>query len=322
MIVKPRQVPLTIRKLQALMYRLSATHQSRLEIERDFSRRKAGYKGELDVDYHTNLLPDEDYLIFHALRLPYKATYFQIDTLLLSPQYALLIEIKNLFGELFFDQHSKQVFKIVNGKEEAISDPIAQVKRQKYQLKGLLSSLLPNSFPLEHLVVISNPATILRTNPGGESVFKEVMSANNLIFRISEMETTYKNQLLTTTHLNRVKDYLLQCHQPLNQDVCEQYSIATQDIFKGVRCPNCNDLSMKWEKANWNCRQCTHQSKTAYLGSIHDYILLHNVPFKNAHIREFLQLPSVIFTTRLLNKTNFPSNGHRRHRIYHPSLSD
>jgi hypothetical protein len=322
LIVKPRNVPLIMQKIQTLFHRLPEQHPNRPEIEREYSWRKAGLKGEREIDYYISLLPEEDYLVFAGLRLPYGSKHFQIDTLLLSSQYALLIEIKNLAGELFYNQHTKQLIKTHNGKEEAFSDPIAQVMRQKYQFKRLLENSLPNSFPLEHLVVLSNQSSILKTNPGGESIFKEIMFGESLIFRISEMQNSHKKQLLTTTQLKKVKDNLLKWHQPFNQDILEQYSIMRKEVYTGVRCPSCNYLPMEWKRGVWVCAKCRHLSKTAHINSIQDYVLLYNEPFKNSQIREFLHIPSIYLTSRFLSKADLRSNGQKRHRTYHLELND
>jgi hypothetical protein len=322
LIVKTRGVPLTMQKLQALLYRLQESHPCRPEIEQELSRRKAGYKGELETDYFISLLPEEDYLIFCAIRLPYGSNYFQIDTLLLSSRFALLIETKNLAGDLFFNPESNQLIKTVNGKEEVMSDPILQVKRQKYQFKRWLSHILPNNLPLEHIVANSNHTAKLRTIPGGESIFKEVMVSGNLLFRISEMETIHKKQQLTFAQLQKVKESLLNDHQSLNQDVLKQYSIQSPDIIPGVRCPKCNNIPMSWLGGAWDCNKCNHRSKTAHLNSIKDYVLLYNAPFNNSQIREFIKSPSVHTTYRLLSKANLPSTGEKRHRTYFLVLSD
>jgi hypothetical protein len=311
-----------MQKVQALLHRLPEGHPTRPEVEREYSRRKAGLKGEREIDYYTSLLPEEDYLIFYSLRLPYLSNFFQIDTLLLSSRFALLIEIKNLSGELFYDQHTHQLIKTVNGNVEALSDPIAQVKRQKYQFKRILTNLLPNSFPIEHLVVLSNQSSILKTNPGGEAIFKEIMFGGNLIFRINEMENCHKKQLITASQLKKVTDTLLKCHQPYNHNILEQYSILVRDILPGVRCPSCNCLQMEWKKGFWLCPTCKHRSKTAHIHSIHDYVLLNNTPFKSSQIRVFLNVPSVFLTSRLLSKSNLPSTGEKKHRTYHLELND
>jgi hypothetical protein len=322
LIVKPRGVPLTIQKLQALLYRLPESHPSRPEIEQEYSRRKAGYKGELETDYFISLLPEEDYLIFCSIRLPYGSNYFQVDTLLLSSRFALLIETKNLAGDLFFNPDSNQLIKTVNGKEEVISDPLLQVKRQKYQFKRWLSQILPNNLPLEHIVANSNHSAKLRTIPGAESIFKEVMVAGNLLFRISEMEATHKKQHLTPAQLEKIKECILDDHQPLIQDILNQYSIDRQDIKPGVRCLKCNHTGMSWIGGVWNCLECNHLSKTAHLNTIKDYVLLYNTPFNNSQIRKFLNIPSVQTTYRFLSKANLPSTGQKKHRTYHLELND
>ena len=54
----------------------------------------SGWIGEKRIDYPLSKL-DFKKVICHSLRLPYYETYFQIDTLLLTSRFFLIIEIKN-----------------------------------------------------------------------------------------------------------------------------------------------------------------------------------------------------------------------------------
>ncbi|KKK36063.1 hypothetical protein WQ57_21435 [Mesobacillus campisalis] len=322
MIIKPRTEPLAIKKLRALLYRLPEQHPRRAELEQEYSRRLAGFKGEQAVDYYTSLLPEEDYLIFHALRLPHKQLFFQIDTLLLSQRFGLLIEIKNLSGDLFLDQHSQQLIKTVNGKNEAMSDPILQVKRQKYQLDCLLAGRFSFKLPLLHQVAVSNTSAILRTNPGQEHIFKEIGTAGNLLFRIKEAEQAHKKQILTPGQLEKLKDTLLQLHESLNLDIISQYSISPQEIKTGVGCPSCLQLPMTWKHGFWICPRCLQKSRTAHLQAIYEYGLLYNTSFQNSQMRAFLQLPSISTTSKLLSKAELICTGARKYRRYHQVYDD
>lgn len=105
MIVKKRKVPLAIRKLRALTYRLPPNHPKLPLIMNDLKKREAGYKGECSIDFPLSFLEPKSYFIFHDLRLQDQSRFFQLDTLLISKKFALIIEVKNMAGSLYFDPH-------------------------------------------------------------------------------------------------------------------------------------------------------------------------------------------------------------------------
>jgi hypothetical protein len=69
MIKKPREIPLTIRKLEALLRRTEDKNEKRPLIQQDYAKRLAGYKGERSMNYHLSVLDSKKYHIFHDLRL-------------------------------------------------------------------------------------------------------------------------------------------------------------------------------------------------------------------------------------------------------------
>ncbi|SFE88656.1 nuclease-related domain-containing protein [Alteribacillus iranensis] len=103
MIIKPRKVPLHLRKLRALERRLPHSHPKRPEIERDTAKWSAGYKGEQSIDDPLTFLPPHDFRILHDLHLYDGSHYFQIDTLIISSCFLLIIEVINISGTLIFD---------------------------------------------------------------------------------------------------------------------------------------------------------------------------------------------------------------------------
>lgn len=83
-------------------------------------------------------------IILHDLRLWDGKHFFQIDVLIPHAKYPLILEVKNIVGELYFDTDLHQVIRIKGEENEAFPDPILQVNRLKRQLKGWLAV---NQFP-------------------------------------------------------------------------------------------------------------------------------------------------------------------------------
>nr|WP_276310196.1 nuclease-related domain-containing protein [Bacillus salacetis] len=83
--------------------------------------------------------------------------YFQIDSVIITGKYILIVETKNMPGTLNFDTEFNQLIRTNEKVEEAFSDPMIQVKRHKAQLRKWLACLHLSHLPIESLVVISTP---------------------------------------------------------------------------------------------------------------------------------------------------------------------
>lgn len=103
-----------------------------------YRKEKAGYDGEQNVDYALSTFPRNDFVIIRGLRLENPPFHFQIDTLILSTNFFLILEIKNFIGTLQYDSKQKQLTQIVDGKIKAYKDPIMQAEAQKHHLQTWL----------------------------------------------------------------------------------------------------------------------------------------------------------------------------------------
>jgi hypothetical protein len=111
----------------------------------DLKIREAGYKGECSIDFPLSFLEPKSYFTFDDLRMQDQSRFFQLDTLLISKKFALIIEVKNMEGSLYFDPHFNQLTRMIEGKETAFPDPkIMQGSRQESQLTNWF---LKNGFP-------------------------------------------------------------------------------------------------------------------------------------------------------------------------------
>lgn len=136
MFVKDFEMPLAIHKLMALEKRLIAGHCMKPEVTSELARRLAGHKGEQSLLYYLQQLPEKEYFIFHNLRLQLRDFYFQIDFLVLTNRFALILETKNIMGTLFFDSGFGQFIRIKDGEENGFQDPLTQARRQQELLEN------------------------------------------------------------------------------------------------------------------------------------------------------------------------------------------
>ncbi len=136
MIMKERGIPLAIQTLEALARRLPLYHPSYEIIKSN----KAGLRGEQSLDYYLQELDQESFGIFHDIRLTTSNYPFQMDTLILTNHFALIIEVKNISGTLHFDQKFNQLIRVSqDGREKGFPDPFSQVSQQQKRLQDWLN---------------------------------------------------------------------------------------------------------------------------------------------------------------------------------------
>ncbi len=315
LIVMERVQPHRILKNEALLRRLSKIHVKRPLIEAEQGKRIAGYQGELASDYYVKKLLQKEYLIFHGLRLQNADDFFQIDTLILSTKFFLILEVKNYTGTIYFDFKHKQLIQHVNESEKAYLCPILQAKRQQYEFTNWLKEQ-KIELPSEFLVAISNPSTIIKSDPQHYEAHQKVVRPQELVDKINTFSKQYAKDKLTSSELKKVTKILLKKHVPESYDALDYYKIPETDVMTGVQCPECGVFGMKRIHGTWYCPSCKAKHKDEHIQAIHDYFLLINSTITNKKLCEFLHLTSPYIASRLLAKMNLPYTGTKKGRVY------
>ncbi|MCM3489806.1 NERD domain-containing protein [Alkalihalophilus marmarensis] len=290
MIAKPRKIPIHIDKLEALLRRIPAHHPKRPHIEADLAKRKAGYKGESTLDYHLSFLPPKEYLILHDLRLQNGEYFFQIDTLILTPTYILIIEVKHLFGTLSFEPEFQQLVRITPDTEDTFPDPIIQVQKQASQLRQFIKKHKLPDIPVETLVVITNSQSRISLSDSTTYTRKHVIRDTVLVKRIEKLSERYTTLIFDQKLLKKAIRLLKNSHMPSTFEPLEFYRIELDQLLGGVHCPKCNALPMRRLHGKWICPSCYYQSKLAHIDSLVDYVLLVSDMITNKQACEFLKV--------------------------------
>ena len=315
LICKPRKVPRINQQFEALLRRLPMDHMKREQIAADFAKRQAGFAGEQSLDYPLSFL-EEDFYIFHDLRLFDGSHYFQIDTLILCKGFILILEVKNIQGTLFFDTDFNQLIRTKSDMTEAFPDPLLQVERQHSQLFKWLNNYKLSKIPIETLIVISSPRTILQTAPNNHPLYEKVIHSAKLPSIISSFREKHP-PILKSIQLNRLADNIIQNHHPLETDILAQYFIEREEIIKGVFCYGCSHVPISRRNGIWYCPQCGKASRDAHLQALADYFLLFGNSITNHSARDFLCVGSSSTVNKILRTLNFSSKGTNRWRVYH-----
>lgn len=321
MIVKERIIPIKIQKIKALLRRIPNSHWKRAEIEADLAKRWAGFRGEQTLDFQLSKLPKRDFMIIHGLRLSNGKHFFQIDTLLLTTSFVLILEVKNYIGTLYFDPILNQLIQTTpNGEVKGYANPIEQARLQQTELKRWLENR-NISIPIEFLIVISRPSTIIQTAPGHMNMLRKVLHVQFLLNRIEKIESSYKQGMLQPKDLKKVCRILLKQHLPETFDVLKFYNIPQNEILTGALCSNYpSPIALKRHHGTWFCTNCHTKDKTAHINAINDYFLLTNdSPITNEQFRHFLHLSSADIAKKLLTGMKLTHKGTTKGRVYLPA---
>lgn len=318
MVVKERTIPLRILILEAILRRLPFFHVKRAQIMDELKRRHAGYKGEQSLDFYFSKLPEKDYMIFHDLNLPDGDYNCQIDTLILTPQLTLVIEVKNMAGKLVFDFENEQLIQFNEEKEKGYPYPVSQVERHQACIKNLLKENHLTPIPVEYLIVVSNPYTILAFHGRNPHAKLRICKSDSLFKKIQLLESIHTDKVLSSKELRKLSKLLIRKNTPPTTYLLQKYGLLKDDFLTGVFCPFCSHLPMIRQKKKWFCPSCKTYSLDAHIYNVQDYFLLYDTKITNKQFREFVRIESPDVSGRILRSLTLKSSGKNRDRVYFP----
>lgn len=316
LIVKKRGKPLKLYALEALYRRLPNHHPVKEKVAIDLMKEKAGLLGEKEVEFALRFLHEKTYSIMHDVRLEDHHGAFQLDTLLLTTKFGLILEVKNWHGTVIFGENG-QVTRIGDdGMEEGFSNPIAQAQLQQYRLQNWLQTRNISGFPIYYVVVISFPSTIVKAYSEQVPIPPTIIHANQLLQKTRQLEQLHQQKALTSSQLHLLSRQIIRAHTPVNVNVLEKYQINATELIRGVICPVCSHTPMMRDHHMWTCKTCHHQSRDAHLAAFNDYFLLINRYVTNQQMRTFLKIDSPHVMKYLLKKAQFNTHGKTKSRKY------
>jgi hypothetical protein len=315
-----RTGPIKIAQLIALLRRLLKDHPKWPLIEQELNRKKAGLWGEREVDKKLKRLDQGKYLIIRDLRLPNgDGTFFQIDTLVLSISFILIIESKNINGSLYFDLVYHQFYRILkDGSKESFADPVSQARLHMQQLRQWF---LKHKFPtivMDYLVAMTNPNAVFHIIQNGHPVAKKICANAGLTWEIDNLEERYKKELITDKELRKIAKALLKAHTPLQpSEILQQYGISISELLPGAHCPDCEFLPLIYKRGRWYCPRCEKFHKDAHWDAVNDHFLLISPKITNVEFRKWVHLDNPDMAKKKLRELKLAFSGATRDRFYH-----
>lgn len=304
MIVKPYTQTLYMDALISLTKRLKKNHPKYNSLQDELNRNIAGDIGEEAVmNFLKKVHLPYKFFAFHNVSL-YGESLFQMDILLISQYYAVILEVKNIKGEIEFKSHPFQLSRtLTTGERNSFDSPEIQLQEYIYQLNKVFKSV-GFSIPIYGAIVFPFTSSYIKIPPSETTL----LFRNEIRSYLRNIKT--ENPPLSIEGLNNLKNLILNKttnYKPL--PLTRHFAIHPNDIINGVECPACNFIGMKKIPRHWICPRCKSISDNAHTRTIKDYFLVYKDTISNKECRHFLNLNNAHEAYRILNNANLIKTG-------------
>ncbi|WP_342534386.1 NERD domain-containing protein [Lysinibacillus sp. FSL K6-0057] len=309
MILLARQPSDSQKILEVMLRRLPQTHNDYAYYSERLSRVQAGLAGEqrVDAEWLEIDLPSPHYFLHDFQTTNGFGSTHQMDTIFLCPHFLLILEIKNITGNLSYDASFAQFTRTtMDGTVEGMANPFVQLERHVVWMKKLFQRERID-LPVVHAVVLATKNGILTKGFQGQPIFH----VTGLRFYFQKwIERHHPRE---SVDLLRLANLLLSLHTKLKKEV----EIPLQEMVKGVLCPQCGTgQRLKYHYKKWICPRCGLVDREALMRTLEDYRLLVGQQVTNRSFREFFGIDSPDLAYKLLQQLPLQAEGVKKHRKY------
>ncbi len=218
-------------KLKELQVQLDQTKDLQLQTKllNEIQLFNLGIKGEESVlfELQNSFLPIH---IIHDLKIDNGEHKAQLDFVVLTRKFILIIEVKNYYGNILVNEKDEFIRRVYKNNrlvfQEGFYSPIRQVERQTAIFNNLLKEReIINQTPIKNVVVFTNPKTILDIDKASNEVKKRVMRADQLVKFISDALKENSPVHYLDNRLSELSKNILSLHQPTS-------NIQTEDLVE------------------------------------------------------------------------------------------
>jgi hypothetical protein len=208
------------------------------QIEHDIKMLSYGIVGEECIAFELNnsSLP---VIVLHDLHIVYEDLSAQIDYLIITNKFVLVIECKNLIGNIEVNNNGDFIRTMqYNGKyrKEGIYSPITQNMRHLEIIKRVRLSRKNNFFTqtifekyfdsnYKSVVVLANPKTVVNMKYAKKDVKEKIIRCDQLIKYIKRQLNKSKNPISSEKDMYEQADFFLNLHSENTVDYSKKYRI-------------------------------------------------------------------------------------------------
>ncbi|MEK5039914.1 nuclease-related domain-containing protein [Sporosarcina sp. FSL K6-3457] len=312
MLYKKRKMPNKLKGLISLDKRLPNDHEKRHYISEELYNRKAGYGGEQQYDKcMTEFKPAYPHAILHDVCLKQDGVYFQMDSILITPAFIAISEVKNIAGKIIITSNPTQFIRVLpSGERKVLKSPIVELERKQFFLFNWLKQR-SITLPITGVVVFAyNNELVIEQIPETKILFAYEAPSYFRTLPINKDSLTNKD-------IQNLAFELIKNHQEYTPfPMAITTNIQPAKIKPGVICPQCTQFSMIWEMKKWTCLHCKHTGIHEHKAAIEDWFILINNKLTNREFRYFTQIEDRNVARRLLAKSDLVLQGNRNTAYY------
>jgi hypothetical protein len=301
-------LPKEINVYNRALHRFPPNHPYLQEFSTKIRAITAGYIGE---SYTDRFLRQIDFPKNHAI---YKdlyiqtgpESYLQIDTLIITQKYIVILEIKNIKGKIFFQKNPKQLVRELNGINATYKCPEQQIIRHFMKLHKLLSSLKID-IPIHNRIVFAFSSIHVVEPPEKVPVLMACDLPNHL-YELNQLP-----DVITPYTFNKLTHFLTSNFCTFHpKPISQQFNFDWKTLSKGVFCPNCK-IQLSQQK---RCPKCRISRKTLYHWAIEEWFYLCKSTISNQECVQFLNLQNKHQATYILKSFELEPINSNKYRHY------
>ncbi|KOP77916.1 hypothetical protein AMS59_14880 [Lysinibacillus sp. FJAT-14745] len=311
MLLKKREVSSKQLALEMLGRRLPKSHPKSTYYQEMLNRTRAGYAGEQRVDREwQEIYLEHAHYLLHDVQLKAEGeSIHQIDTLLMSRNFVLIVEIKNIVGHVEYMEDNHQFIRITSdGKVDGFRNPFDQVKRHARFLHQIFQKA-GYHIPIVYMIVSANPNMIMTPSLSAQPI----IHVSGLAEKVEQLFTQHQQVYLSEKVLRELSTHILKMHKP-TQWTCD---MRMDELKKGVLCSKCDyRFVMQYRQGKWQCEKCGEVDNQAFNDALKDYRYMYGELISNSLFQDFFGISCVKTVYKILKSLQLQEVGAKKNRKY------
>lgn len=289
---------------QTLLRRLPIGHPEILLAENELARIEAGRYGELRVLRELEDMPFTAQLITNFECISALSTLHQIDFLLLTSRYVLILEVKNMSGTLHYQSLHHEFHRTkFDGTTDHFRNPFDQAYRHQTMLEHYLA-VWDMPLPVTYAVVMTNSNARIDPSFGELPIFH----VTHLRKYLRDLDSRFEVTDVDLVHLREKLDGTATVIPPRKR-------VDASEILPGILCSVCGGIA-EYNYGVCVCTVCGRHSRKGIEEAMRDYRMLIDETITNQEFRLFTGIGSVYTASKILSRLGMRSIGTKRGKIY------
>ena len=293
--------------------RLSPTFSKTTDLQKELENIQAGYNGECRVD---QLIQETHFTLpFQTLpNVEIQASpnrLIQIDSLIITPSYICVLEVKQLRGTLKFLENPYQLIQTIDGSNTTYVCPQQQILRTVDSLEYWLQHEVGIQLPIFKAIVIPNKRTHIEIPP----TQIKLLGPKEVPLYLQKLNK--HPAIITTNQLQHIIYKIKNSNKPYNAfPLIKKHSIPLDQLKAGIICC-CGGQGRRYSQRTWTCQTCGKNIDNAIKIAMQDWFWLFKSTITHKECSQYLQINNKNRITKLLKQMNLTPTGHTRSRTYH-----